>query len=74
MRISKRALLAEPGSYSTDEMRRLRPNAHPNFWSSGIWRKTRGKIFSDPALRLLVISSPLSRGVIARFAGERLYL
>jgi len=26
----------------------------------------RGEIFSDPALRPLVISSPLSRGMIAR--------
>ena len=46
----------------------------PEFLEPWDLAQDAGKIFSDPALRLLVISSPLSRGLIARFAGERLYL
>jgi hypothetical protein len=38
----------------------------PEFLELWDWRKTRSEIFSDPALRPLVISSLLWRGMIAR--------
>jgi FkbM family methyltransferase len=49
--------LGKPWSYSLDEVRQLRPNAHPSFYELwDTWRRARDEVLSDPPLGRSVVS------------------